>query len=59
MLRPDILGIKAFSTPVILHEWWEWVLVAIISASGLVGIVSFLWFSYRSIRNLFKVSTCL
>jgi hypothetical protein len=55
MPKPDILGIKAFETGSILHEWWEWALVAIIIASGLVGVIAFLWYSYRSIRSLLKV----
>jgi hypothetical protein len=55
MPRPDILGIKAFGTGSTLQEWWQWALVAIFSASGLVGLVAFLWYSYRSIRALLKV----
>jgi hypothetical protein len=35
MPAPDILGIQAFDTGSIFHEWWQWALVAIISASGL------------------------
>ncbi|KAJ4366246.1 hypothetical protein N0V83_007882 [Neocucurbitaria cava] len=56
MPEPDILGIQAFRTGPLLQEWWEWTLVAIISASGLVGVLSFVWFSYRSIRNAFKAN---
>jgi hypothetical protein len=55
MSKPDILGIKAFETGPVLQEWWQWALIAIISASGLVGVLSFLWYSYRSIRSLLKV----
>lgn len=55
MPAPDILGIQAFDTGSIFHEWWQWALVAIISASGLVGVVAFLWYSYRSVRTLLKV----
>jgi hypothetical protein len=55
MPAPDILGIQAFETGSILQEWWEWALVAIISASGLVGVIAFLWYSYQTIRTLLKV----
>jgi hypothetical protein len=55
MPKPDILGIQAFKTDALLQEWWEWALVAIISASGFVGVLSFLWFSYRSLRRFLKV----
>jgi hypothetical protein len=54
-MAPDILGIQAFNTGILLQEWWEWTLVAIISASGLVGTTAFLWYSYQSIRKLLKV----
>ncbi|CAN9375743.1 unnamed protein product [Alternaria alternata] len=54
MPAPDILGIQAFDTGSIFQEWWQWALVAIISASGLVGVVAFLWYSYRSVRTLLK-----
>ncbi|KAI4923754.1 uncharacterized protein J4E92_007728 [Alternaria infectoria] len=54
MPSPDILGVQAFETGPLLQEWWEWTLVAIISASGLVGVVAFLWYSYRSLRTLLK-----
>jgi hypothetical protein len=57
MTAPDILGIQAFTTGVSLQEWWEWTLVAIISASGLVGIIVFVWYSYHSIRKLLKVGS--
>ena len=55
MPSPDILGVQAFETGPLLQEWWEWTLVAIISASGLVGVVAFLWYSYRSLRTLLQV----
>ena len=55
MPAPDILGIQAFDTGSVFQEWWQWALVAIISASGLVGVVAFLWYSYRSVRTLLKV----
>ncbi|CBX97840.1 predicted protein [Plenodomus lingam JN3] len=54
MGTPDILGIQAFKGHEVLQGWWDWVLVAIISASGLVGILTFLWYLYRSIRNAVK-----
>ncbi|KAI8933556.1 hypothetical protein NX059_009290 [Plenodomus lindquistii] len=56
MGKPDILGIQAFSSGVVLEEWWQWVLVAIIIASGLVGTAAFLWQAYRSIRKFIKSS---
>lgn len=50
------LSIQAFSNGTILKVWWEWTLVAIICASGLVGIIAFLWTSYNAIRALLIVS---
>jgi hypothetical protein len=50
-----VLGIEAFSSEAILKHWWEWVLVAIVAASGLTGLIVFLWGSYASIRKLLKV----
>lgn len=54
MRRPDILGIQAFSADSLLQAWWEWALVAIISSSGLVGILAFLWYSYHSIHRFIE-----
>ncbi|KAF2662496.1 glycosyltransferase family 4 protein [Lophiostoma macrostomum CBS 122681] len=49
-----ILGITAFSSDVVLKQWWEWTLVAIIGASALIGIIAFVWTSYSSIRKLLR-----
>ncbi|RMZ67489.1 Glycosyl transferase family 1 [Pyrenophora seminiperda CCB06] len=54
MPRPEILGIVAFRNGASLHQWWEWTLVAIIGASVLIGIVSFLWHAYQTIRTFLK-----
>ncbi|KAL6708799.1 hypothetical protein ACN47E_002206 [Coniothyrium glycines] len=56
MGKPSILGVQAFNPETLLHEWWEWVLLAIIGASGLIGSLSFLWFSYRTLRSFLKSS---
>jgi hypothetical protein len=53
----EILGITAFNTGALLKEWWEWVLVAIIGASGIIGVIAFLCASYKSIRRLLRVRT--
>ena len=55
----NVLGITAFQTDGILKEWWEWTLVAIISASGVIGVIAFVWTSYNAIRKLFGVSIIL
>jgi hypothetical protein len=55
MTVPDILGIQAFNTGILLQKWWEWTLVAIISVSGLVGIIAFVWYSYHTLRKLLRV----
>ncbi|KAF2471083.1 uncharacterized protein BDR25DRAFT_342843 [Lindgomyces ingoldianus] len=52
----NILGISAFSSEALLKHWWEWTLVAIIGASGLIGVITFLWGSYQSIRRVFRAS---
>ncbi|KAF2268323.1 hypothetical protein CC78DRAFT_576332 [Lojkania enalia] len=49
-----ILGITAFSSGVLLKEWWEWTLVAIIGASGLIGVIAFLWGFFHTIRKLLR-----
>jgi hypothetical protein len=51
----NILGIQAFSSDVVLKQWWEWTLVAIIGASALIGVIAFVWTSYGSIRKLLRV----
>jgi len=56
MRRPDILGIQALNTESLVQQWWEWALVGIISSSGLIGAIAFLWYVYRSIHNFVKVS---
>jgi hypothetical protein len=56
LVEPGFLGIIAFPTglPKFQH-WWEWTLIAIVATSGIIGILSFLWYSYHSIRGLFRV----
>jgi hypothetical protein len=51
----NVLGITAFNSDAVLKEWWEWTLVAIIIASGAIGIIAFVWTSYSSIRKLLGV----
>lgn len=53
----EFLGIKAFPNglPTFQH-WWEWTLIAIIAVSVAVGVFACLWYSYRSIRSLLRVS---
>jgi hypothetical protein len=53
----EILGIQAFSSGALVDAWWEWTLVAIIGASGLIGIIAFVWASFTSIRKFLKVSS--
>ncbi|CAA9966934.1 Glycosyl transferase [Pyrenophora teres f. maculata] len=57
MPQAEILGIEAFRHGPSLHEWWEWTLVAIIGASGLIGIVTVLWHAYRTLSNFLKRRT--
>ena len=51
----NVLGITAFQTDAVLKEWWEWTLVAIITASGVIGVIAFIWTSYSAIKKLFGV----
>ncbi|PVH97644.1 glycosyltransferase family 4 protein [Periconia macrospinosa] len=53
----NILGIQAFSSGTVLETWWEYALVAIICASGLIGIIAFLWASYNSFKKWFRTRT--
>lgn len=50
-----ILGISAFNSDALLKQWWEWTLVAIISASGLIGVIAFFWTIYSSFRRFLRV----
>jgi hypothetical protein len=52
-----ILGISAFGTGITPKYWWEWTLVAIIGASGLVGLISFILGLYKAIHKSYKVSS--
>ena len=52
----NILGVSAFGTGITPKYWWEWTLVAIIGASGLVGLITFIWGLYKTIHKLYKVS---
>jgi hypothetical protein len=52
-----ILGISAFGTGIAPKYWWEWTLVAVIGASGLVGLISFIVGLYKAIYKLYKVSS--
>jgi hypothetical protein len=52
----NILGITAFSSGAVFKQWWQWALVAIIGASGLVGVLAAIWTLYKPIKRLFKVS---
>ncbi|KAF2751551.1 glycosyltransferase family 4 protein [Sporormia fimetaria CBS 119925] len=52
----DISGVTAFKSGVQLKQWWEWTLVAIIAASALIGIITFLWASFKSVRGLLRQS---
>lgn len=54
-IMAEILGITAFNSGALLKEWWEWVLVAIIGVSGLIGVIAFLSASYKSIQKLLRV----
>ncbi|KAH8723254.1 hypothetical protein GQ44DRAFT_657163 [Phaeosphaeriaceae sp. PMI808] len=55
LLEPGFLGIVAFPEgPPSFKVWWEWALVAIIGVSALIGVLAFIWYSYRSIRALSK-----
>jgi hypothetical protein len=54
----NIIGINAFSSGVVLQEWWQYTLVAIVSVSGLIGIIALLWSLYNAIKKLVTVSAC-
>lgn len=51
----NLLGISAFDSGAVLQHWWQWVLVAIIIASGLVGIVAFAYTLHSALYRLLKV----
>ncbi|KAH4233171.1 hypothetical protein HBI06_065230 [Parastagonospora nodorum] len=57
LVEPGFLGIKAFPNGLpTFRTWWEWTLVAIVAVSVALGLFACLWYSYRSIRGLFKVN---
>lgn len=47
--------LHAFSSGIRFKQWWEWTLVALIGASGLIGILAFVWTSYNAILKLLRV----
>ncbi|KAF2638314.1 hypothetical protein P280DRAFT_551446 [Massarina eburnea CBS 473.64] len=49
-----ITGVSAFSSGTLLQHWWEYTLVAIICASGSIGVIAFLWTGYKSLRKWFR-----
>lgn len=55
----NVLGVTAFKSGAVLQEWWQYTLVAIVSVSGLVGVIAFVWTSYNAIRRLLTVSAPL
>jgi hypothetical protein len=52
----NVLGLHAFSSGAALQEWWQYTLVAIISVSGLIGVIALVWTSYSAIKKLLTVS---
>jgi hypothetical protein len=52
----NILGVSAFGNGITPKYWFEWTLVAIIGASGLVGLIAFIWGIYKAIHKLYKAS---
>lgn len=52
----NVLGVDAFESGHVLQDWWQYVLVAIISVSGVIGVIAFLWTSFRAVRRLLTVS---
>ena len=52
----NVLGVTAFKSGAVLEEWWQYTLVAIISVSGVVGVIAFVWTSYNALRRLLTVS---
>ncbi|EMD59831.1 hypothetical protein GGP41_008402 [Bipolaris sorokiniana] len=54
MAKPDVLGIEAFKDGTRIRDWWDWTLIAIIAASGFVGLVALVWSTYRSLRKVLK-----
>jgi hypothetical protein len=55
----NVLGVTAFKSGTVLQEWWQYTLVAILSVSGLVGVIAFVWTSYNAIRKLLTVRVLL
>ncbi|KAF2024201.1 glycosyl transferase [Setomelanomma holmii] len=57
LLAPGFLGITAFPAGLpSFQAWWEYALISIIGLSGIVGTFACVWYSYHSIRKLFKAS---
>lgn len=51
----DVLGVQAFGIDLRPWEWWEVTPVAIIGASGLIGIIVFVCFTRHSVYRLLNV----
>jgi hypothetical protein len=48
------LDIKAFTDGVV-KSWWQWVLVALIAASGSIGVIGALWGLVKTVRKFLRV----
>ncbi|ORY15720.1 hypothetical protein BCR34DRAFT_598235 [Clohesyomyces aquaticus] len=56
VLESQLMGITAFRYGAHLKYWWEIALVAIIIASGVIGILTFLWGFYQALRKLLNTN---
>jgi hypothetical protein len=58
LLEEHFLGIVAFPTgSPSFKRWWEWVLIAVVGVSVVVGSFACFWYSYRSLRRVLSVRT--
>jgi hypothetical protein len=47
----NTLGLKVFADGVAAKNWWQWSLVSVIAASGLIGVVAALWYLIGLVRS--------
>ncbi|KAF2401635.1 glycosyl transferase [Trichodelitschia bisporula] len=53
----EVLDIKPFADGVVARDWWQWALISVIAASGVVGGVAVAWFLVKLVRSFLQRKT--
>jgi hypothetical protein len=52
---PKTIEIRPFADGNIVNHWWQWALIGVVAASGLVGLITTVVWLVKSIREKFRV----